>query len=186
MVSQAIVFRLFRLFRLFRESDELNVNLSFLYRQEPSVYDKNVYCAGNNTEIIKSEYAVCLKTIIHSEKQKQMKTTYTLSEAAQELGIKGIGRNLIYQILRKLQIIDDYNMPDRKYLEEELFTYESPIRYADGFARQINVLLVVGEKGLNFIEQTVREYLRTNPKPRISRNKVSWMICTNDQDCRDI
>ncbi|GAC1385495.1 MAG: hypothetical protein NVSMB45_14370 [Ginsengibacter sp.] len=46
---------------------------------------------------------------------------YTLSEVAKKLNIEGVGRNILYSYLKKLNIINFYNTPNQEYLDLEYF-----------------------------------------------------------------
>ena len=96
--------------------------------------------------------------------------TFTLSQAAGILGIENIGKTKIYIILRELDIVDEYNRPIQKYIDDGYLALGMPTFWHNG-ERQTYVTLVVGQKGMNFLEKILEDYLKENPPPTISRRK---------------
>ena len=116
-----------------------------------------------------------------------MEWTYTLSEAAKIIEIPKVGRNTLYQILRALDIVDEFNRPVKKYIDAGLLAQRTPVYIVNGHLSETPVTVVVGNRGLNFIEETVKEYLQINPKPKISHKvpDYNWVCEENDQDYWD-
>lgn len=97
--------------------------------------------------------------------------TYTLSQAAAMLDITNIGRQKIYIILKKLGIVDNYNRPLPKYIDLGYLAVGSPEVYSNGRISIKYVTLVVDQRGLNFLEKTINDYLRENPMPTMPKKK---------------
>ena len=96
--------------------------------------------------------------------------TFTLSDTAAILGIENIGRQKIYTILKELGIVDKYNRPIQKYIDDGYLALGMPTFWHNG-ERQTYVTLVVGQKSMNFLEKILEDYLKENPPPTISRRK---------------
>lgn len=96
---------------------------------------------------------------------------YTLSQAAEMLNIKNIGRQKIYIILKKLGIVDDYNRPLPKYINLGYLAEAQPSVCLIRRNRNGYVTLVAGQKGLNFLEKTISNYLKENPVPTVPKKK---------------
>ena len=97
--------------------------------------------------------------------------TFTLSQSAGILDIKNIGRQKIYIILKELGMVDKYNSPIQKYIDEGYFALGIPIIRTYSYDIQPPVTLVVGQRGLDFLERILTQYLKENPPPTISRRK---------------
>jgi hypothetical protein len=98
-----------------------------------------------------------------------MNNTYTLSEAAREIEIPGLGRNKLYRILKQGNIVDLRNRPVQKYVAAGLLT--SPLTKpgtVDWIVRN-NVTHICGQRGLVFVNITVLEYLKDHPMPTFPR-----------------
>lgn len=116
-----------------------------------------------------------------------MEWTCTLSEAAKIIDIPKVGKNIIYQILRELGIVDEYNRPVKKYVDAGLLVQRTPVYIVNGHLSETPVTVVVGNRGLDFIKESVKEYLLTNPRPKISHKvpDYNWVCEENDQDYWD-
>jgi phage antirepressor YoqD-like protein len=95
---------------------------------------------------------------------------YNLAETAKILKL-GFGRNTLYRILKELEIVNEDNVPAKKYQEQGLL--EIVVIFLQPNPRYVNhpKTLVVGQKGLNFIDKVVKEYLEKNPIPKQPRRK---------------
>lgn len=75
-----------------------------------------------------------------------------IAQAAKVLNAKGIGRNKLFEILRKEKIIDGKNIPYQKYVDRGYFrVIESRYTLPTGETK-ISLKTVVFQKGLKFIK----------------------------------
>lgn len=105
---------------------------------------------------------------------------YNLSQAARMLNIKEMGRTKIYKLLRELGILDEINRPAQHYIDEGYLDFRTTGIRTQGITVQAPVVLVVGDKGLNFLKKTVEEYLQNNPHPVIYRRPSKIMKIDGD------
>lgn len=92
---------------------------------------------------------------------------YNLSEGARYIGNKKIGRQKLYMILKELGIVDSNNKPVQKYIDQGYLAVGLP--YLDFYECEVPVTLVVGQRGLDFVKQTVEDYLKDHPIPKVIR-----------------
>ena len=97
----------------------------------------------------------------------EIRHIFNLSEAARYMDIKNIGRTKIYVILRKSEIINDFNRPYPQYIDWGFLNCKSPSFMSCSLRH--SVTLVVGWFGMRFLEKTIRDYLKVNPPPRIPK-----------------
>lgn len=72
----------------------------------------------------------------------------------------GVGRNKIFDILRKENILDRKNIPYQRYIDNGYFrTVETSYSKPDG-TQCINIKTVVFQKGLDFIRKIVENNIR--------------------------
>lgn len=83
--------------------------------------------------------------------------TYTLSEVAKILNIRGLGRNKMIVILRELEILDCGNFAKEEYVHAGYFSFRSRIVDRNHI---YNATSVQGIKGVNFIREQVEDYLK--------------------------
>ncbi len=85
------------------------------------------------------------------------KSAIELGTAANVLGIKGIGRNKLFQVLREKKILKENNEPYREYIDRGYFrTIEQKYSKPDG-STHINIKTLVYQRGLDFIRKTLKE-----------------------------
>jgi len=76
-----------------------------------------------------------------------------LGTAANVLGIKGIGRNKLFQVLRDKKILKDNNEPYREYIDRGYFrTIEQKYSKPDG-TTHISIKTLVYQRGLDYIRK---------------------------------
>ena len=81
------------------------------------------------------------------------KSAIELGTAANVLGIKGIGRNKLFYILREKKILKDNNEPYREYIDRGYFrTIEQKYSKPDGTIC-ISIKTLVYQRGLDFIRK---------------------------------
>lgn len=90
-----------------------------------------------------------------------MPTTYNLRQVAEFLSINGVGRNTLMKILRKANVLDYNGFPYDKYVEAGYFSFRTRFVNRNHI---YNAATVLGKKGLNFISETVNEYLNQEKK----------------------
>jgi len=84
------------------------------------------------------------------------KDAIDIGTVARVLGIKGIGRNKLFEILREKGILMHDNQPYQKYIDCDYFRTIEQKYSADGEIR-INIKTLVFQKGLNYIRKLVTE-----------------------------
>lgn len=83
--------------------------------------------------------------------------TIDIGEAAKVLAIKRVGRNTLFDILRKRGVLMNNNQPYQKYIDMGYFrTIESSFTTPDG-ASHVNIKTVVYQRGLDFIRMVVTQ-----------------------------
>lgn len=83
--------------------------------------------------------------------------TIDIGEAAKVLAIKRVGRNTLFDILRKRGVLMNNNQPYQKYIDMGYFrTIESSFTTPDG-ASHVNIKTVVYQRGLDFIRRVVTQ-----------------------------
>jgi len=95
---------------------------------------------------------------------------YDIAQTAKILNL-GFGRTTLYRILKELEIVNEVNVPDKKYQKEGLLEVIVPTLRPNPMYVNHPKTLVVGEKGLNFIKEIVEKYLESNPVPKHKRRK---------------
>ncbi|HCY41228.1 MAG TPA: hypothetical protein DHV48_07730 [Prolixibacteraceae bacterium] len=105
---------------------------------------------------------------------------YNLSQAARRINIEKMGKMKIYKLLRELSIVDGSNKPVQSYIEEGYLDFGLPTIRIPGMAVQTPVVLVVGDRGLSFLRNTVQEYLLHNSQPIIYRRNSKIMEINGD------
>ena len=90
-----------------------------------------------------------------------------MQEVARAIGIPCLGRNKLYHILRDLRIVDEANRPCQKYVDAALLI--RPHVFLEPFRENVwrNRTLIIGKEGLMFIKNTVFDYLKKNPMPKL-------------------
>ena len=95
-----------------------------------------------------------------------------MREIAQSTDIPGIGRNKLYRILKEMDIVDQRNCPNQKWVNAGLLT--KPVaKYGDTRMIWRNVTLAIGFQGFSFVEQVAKEYLETHDMPTFPRKSQS-------------
>lgn len=82
--------------------------------------------------------------------------TIDMKEVAKILNIKGLGRNNLFEFLRKESVLDRNNQPYQKYVDAEYFRIiESRFTLPTGEIK-ISLKTVVFQKGLDFIRKLIK------------------------------
>ncbi|RIJ48762.1 hypothetical protein D1614_09545 [Maribellus luteus] len=80
---------------------------------------------------------------------------YSIRSTTKRLGYR-FGYKTMYSILRKLNILDEFNLPLEIYVQQSLLT-EERVKLPNGMSHPMTY--VVGKEGLDFIKSKVDEYL---------------------------
>lgn len=84
------------------------------------------------------------------------KDAIEMAHAAKVLGIKGYGRNNLFEFLRQKKVLDRDNIPYQKYIDAGYFrTLEQ--KYTSKCEVKINIKTLVYQKGLEFIRKLIAE-----------------------------
>lgn len=82
------------------------------------------------------------------------KDAISISDAAKVLGIKNIGQNKLFEILREQRILDRENKPYQKYIDSGYFrTVEQ--KFSKHGETNIYIKTLVFQRGLDFIRKTI-------------------------------
>ena len=106
-----------------------------------------------------------------------MEPTYKIGEVATKTEIPKLGRNKLYNILKRQGIVDNFNRPEQRYIDDGLLT--RPISKNDicGWKIWRNVTLAIGTRGIEFVKEIALQFLKDNPMPTFPhRSKVSTGI----------
>ena len=93
-------------------------------------------------------------------KQKPTPTTYNWRQVAEFLDIKGVGRNKLMEMLKKAGVLNIYGLPYEKYVDAGYFDFRARPMYNKSYV----AATVLGKRGLDFIGETVNEYLNQEKK----------------------
>lgn len=96
---------------------------------------------------------------------------YNMSETARILDIPGVGRTILYRILRKANVLENNNRPCQKYIKlGYLGCAFDGAQYVSMGTRKY-VALVETMNGISLIRRVVLDYLQNNPIPRVKYAK---------------
>lgn len=93
---------------------------------------------------------------------------YNMSETARILDIPGVGRTILYRILRKSNVLEYNNHPNRKYIELGYLKCAFDGAQYVSKGTRMYVPIVEQTMGISFIRRTVEEYLDGNQIPRVN------------------
>lgn len=92
------------------------------------------------------------------------KDTIDIGEASKVLAFKDIGRNTLFDILRKKGILMSNNQPYQKFIDAGYFrTIESSYTTQDGTSH-INIKTVVYQRGLDYIRKVLEDFTKAGAK----------------------
>lgn len=80
------------------------------------------------------------------------KTAVSMNEVAKVLNIRGMGRNNLFEFLRKNKILDNYNKPYQKYIDCGWFRLIEQ-HYSKNGEEQISFKTLVYQKGISAIKR---------------------------------
>ena len=80
-----------------------------------------------------------------------------MGHVAKVLGIRGIGRNKLFSILREKKVLDRNNIPYQSYVDRGYFrVLEQKYTVPSGEVK-INIKTMVFQKGVDFIRKVIKE-----------------------------
>lgn len=82
------------------------------------------------------------------------KTAVSLGDVAKVLGIKGLGRNKLFELLRNKKILMKDNIPYQKYVDAGYFRVIEQ-KYTQDDEVKVNFKTLVFQKGINYIRKLV-------------------------------
>lgn len=85
------------------------------------------------------------------------KTAIQIGDVAKVLNIRGIGRNKLFEILRKEKILMNDNLPYQTYIDRGYFRVIEQ-KYNVGAEVRINFKTLVYQRGVNFIRKKVEDH----------------------------
>lgn len=108
---------------------------------------KTVYSALNT---VKQDYLGLYNSFVDTEKWDDMR------EVTAKLHIKGLGRNKLFQLLRDKCVLDNNNVPYRKYIDAGYFMLSEAVRKTKKGDMKFNKVMV-SQSGKVFIEKLLRK-----------------------------
>ena len=85
------------------------------------------------------------------------KDSVEMGHVAKVLGIKGVGRNKLFSLLRDKKVFDRNNIPYQQYVDSGYFrVLEQKYTVSNGQTK-INIKTMVFQKGIDFIGRKIRE-----------------------------
>ena len=94
---------------------------------------------------------------------------FSMKEVAEELDIKGVGRNILYRILREAKVLDEQNFPYPEHIRYGLLEPLYPETPYVTMRKRRFVTRVIGKPGVDFVKETVVDFLAENPVPHPKR-----------------
>ena len=89
---------------------------------------------------------------------------YTMKKAAKKIGIKGIGQNKLYEILRSEGFIENGFEPVEKYVEMGILKMEWTSW--DAYGRRVGPAVRVSERGIGYLRKYINDRIKLNKKKR--------------------
>jgi len=96
---------------------------------------------------------------MHTEK-------YTLDQMVNDYSEPDLNVHKLYSILKELGIVDETNRPIQKYIDEGYLAHGTPTIRMYGRDVQVNMTLVVGQKGIEFMEDILDKIYQDPSKIR--------------------
>lgn len=90
-------------------------------------------------------------------------TAINMQEVAGLLNIKGLGRNNLFEFLRKIEVLNRKNIPYREYIESGYFALKERPVLING-KEEIKIITLVYNKGIEYIRKKVDEKWKKTEK----------------------
>ena len=84
------------------------------------------------------------------------KSAISIAEVAKVLGVKGLGRNKLFQVLRDNKILQSNNQPYQAYVDRGYFRVVEQKWVASNGETRINIKTLVYQKGVDYIRKLVK------------------------------
>lgn len=107
-------------------------------------------------QVCKEEYNPCQKKQPSAKERKG----FSLTQAAELMGIPDFGHKHLIQFLRQQDILTADGVPQQNYVAEGYFQVAPRVSWAADGALQVNVITRVTQKGILFIRQCLKDYMR--------------------------
>lgn len=138
----------------------------------PSIRKNGVYIANQENltpeQIVANALIVAQNIIAQKEKQIEdmrpkadffdavadSKTAISMNEVSKVLGIKGLGRNNLFEFLRDNAILDRWNVPYQKYIDCGWFRVIEQ-KYTKNGEEHISIKTLVYQKGVDAIRRKI-------------------------------
>ena len=85
------------------------------------------------------------------------KDSIEMGHVAKVLGIRGMGRNRLFSLLRDKKILDKNNIPYQQYVDLGYFRVLEQKYSVPNGETKINIKTMVFQKGIDFILRKIRE-----------------------------
>ena len=136
--------------------DKLEKSLSNKFNI-PQTYSEALLLASNQAKQIEEQQKlieVQTPKVEFFDAVADSKTAVTMNNVSKVLGIKGYGRNNLFEFLRKRNILMRNNQPYQKYVDLGYFRVIEQ-RYQKNNEECINFKTLVYQKGVDFIRKTI-------------------------------
>ena len=136
--------------------DKLEKSLSNKFNI-PQTYSEALLLASNQAKQIEEQQKlieVQTPKVEFFDAVADSKTAVTMNNVSKVLGIKGYGRNNLFEFLRKMNILMRNNQPYQKYVDLGYFRVIEQ-RYQKNNEECINFKTLVYQKGVDFIRKTI-------------------------------
>ena len=123
----------------------------------PQTYSEALLLASNQAKQIEEQQKlieVQIPKVEFFDAVADSKTAVTMNNVSKVLGIKGYGRNNLFEFLRKRNILMRNNQPYQKYVDLGYFRVIEQ-RYQKNNEECINFKTLVYQKGVDFIRKTI-------------------------------
>jgi anti-repressor protein len=91
--------------------------------------------------------------------EKKKETIFTMKIVADIINLKGLGRNNLYELLRKLEYLEPNNFAKQKYIDEGYFENSVTRRNMGGVHGKTNQILIT-IKGLELIKKIINDSVK--------------------------
>ena len=136
--------------------DKLEKSLSNKFNI-PQTYSEALLLASNQAKQIEEQQKlieVQIPKVEFFDAVADSKTAVTMNNVSKVLGIKGYGRNNLFEFLRRKNILMRNNQPYQKYVDLGYFRVIEQ-RYQKNNEECINFKTLVYQKGVDFIRKTI-------------------------------
>jgi len=138
-----------------REVRRYLISLEKAWNNPEMVMARALQCSQRMIDGYKQEIAIMAPKAAFYDQVADAKNAIDMRSAAAALNITGLGRNNLFEKLRKLEILDNENLPYRRFQDSGYFRVIIT-RWTDQYGEtHANTKTLVYPKGLDFIRKAV-------------------------------